>query len=274
MGLIVKCDYKLGLLFGMLLLACGLAAQEASVFDGDAEAQILAALNQSRAEAGVPPLKLDPKLTDAARPHTLLLAKRHVLSHQFPNEPPLTARLSNAGVIFTAAAENVGINTELSDVNNMFMRSPGHRANMLNAAYDAIGIGVVHMGSSYWITQDFAKLTPSLSAQQAEDEAAATFESKWKTNHSVAPKRATIEALRTFACETAKSGGRLHRPGATYEGKPPQEVVGFSTPDPSALSSQVDSVVQGAHINAYAVGACTPEQSGDPGQFWVVMAFF
>ncbi len=259
---------------GALVLAYSLAAQNVYVFDANGEARVLAELNQSRAEAGVPALKLDSKLTDAARRHALLLAKRHVLSHQFPGEPPLTERLRSAGLIFTAAAENVGINTELNDVNNMFMRSPGHRTNMLNPAYDAVGIGVVHMGPDYWVSEDFAKLTPSLSARQAEDEAAASFESRWKTNHSVAPKRIAIEAVRTFACETAKSGGKLHRAGFTYEGKQAQEVVGFSTPDPSALSTQVDAAMQNTHISAYAVGACTPEQFGDGGQFWIVMAFF
>lgn len=257
-----------------MLLACTVAAQDASVFDADGEAQVFADLNHSRAEAGVPSLKLDAKLTEAARRHALLLAKRHVLSHQFSGEPELVERLRSTGLILTAAAENVGMNTQLSDVNSMFMRSPGHRANMLNAAYDAVGVGVVHMGSSYWITEDFARLTPALSAQQAEDEAAASFESKWKTNHSLAPKRVTVDALRTFACQTAKSGGKLHRAGFTDDGKPAQEVVGFSTPDPSALSSQVDAVMQSTHVNAYAVGACTPEESGDGGQFWVVMAFF
>ncbi len=258
----------------MMLLAALLPAQDSSAFDADAEAQIFAALNQSRVEAGVPALKVDPKLAGAARRHALMLAKRHVLSHQFPGEPPLTERLRSAGLIFTAAAENVGMNTEVNDVNNMFMRSPGHRANMVNAAYDAVGIGVVHIGPDYWVTEDFAKLTPSLSAQQAEDEAAGSFESKWTATHSLAPKRVTVEALRTFACETAKSGGRLHRAGFTHEGKPAQEVVGFSTPDPSALSPQVDAAMQNTHISAYAVGACTPAQSGDPGQFWIVMALF
>ena len=270
----MKCDYRLVALLGVLLLACSLAAQNASVFDADAEAQILAELNQSRSEAGAPPLKLDSKLTDAARLHTLLLANRHALSHQFPNEPPLSTRLRNAGSIFTTAAENVGMNTELSDVNAMFMRSPGHRTNMLNPAYDAVGIGVVHKGSSYWITEDFAKLTPSLSAQQAEDEAAASFESRWKASHSSAPKRVISEEVRVAACQAAQSGGKARRTGFAYEGKAAQQVIGFSSPDPTALPSQVDAVIQSTHISAYAVGACTPEHSGELGQFWIVIAFF
>jgi len=259
---------------GLLLLTLSSAAQNASVFEAGGEAQILADLNQARSEAGVPPLKVDSKLSEAARQHALLLAKRHVLSHQFSGEPPLTERLRSTGLIFTAAAENVGINTQLSDVNDMFMRSPGHRANMLNSAYDAVGIGVVHTGPNYWVAEDFARLTPSLSAQQAEDEAAASFESKWKASHSVAPKRVTIEALRTSACQWAKSGGKSRGTEFRYEGKLAQQVVGFSTPDPSALAQQIDSLIKGNPIGAYAVGACTPEQHGDDGLFWVVMAFF
>ena len=271
---LVKNARKLILILGLLLLTVSSAAESSSVFDAEGEAQILADLNQSRAEAGVPPLKFDPRLTEAARSHTLLLAKRHVLSHQFAGEQPLTERLRATGLIFTAAAENVGMNTELDDVNSMFMRSPGHRANMLNGAYDAVGIGVVHVGPSYWITEDFAKLTPSLSAQQAEDQAAASFESKWKATHPAPPKRVTIAELRTAACEAAKSEARVRRSEFRFEGKLAQQVVGFSNPDPSSLPQQVASVIKSANITAYTIGACTPEQSGDQGQFWIVMAFF
>jgi hypothetical protein len=270
----VKCAPVFIAICVLILLAISLAAQSAPTFDSDGEAQILADLNRSRAEAGVPALKLDSKLTEAARKHTVLLAKRHVLSHQFPGEPALTERLRDTGLIFTAAAENVGMNSEIEDVNNMFMRSPGHRANMLNAAYDAVGIGVVHLGASYWMTEDFARLTPSLSAQQAEDEAATSFESRWKANHPAAPKRVNIADLRTSACEAAKSAGGVRRSEFRLEGKLAQQVVGFSSPDPSALPPQADAVIKSAHISAYAVGACIPEQSGDQGQFWMVMAFF
>jgi hypothetical protein len=257
-----------------LLLSVSVAADGPSRFDEDAEAQVLSALNHSRAEAGAPALKLDPALRDAARKHSMLLAQRNVLSHQFAGEPSLTDRLRAVGVFFTAASENVGINSSLDDVNSMFLRSPGHRANMLNPGYDAVGIGVVHRGRDYWVTEDFAALSPSLSVQQAEDEAAQSFELRWKKTHAVLPKRLTIDTLRTFACQTAKSEGKLRKTTITNDGKPARVVVGYSTPDPSSLASQVDSVISNASVSAYAVGACTPQQLGDGGQFWIVMAFF
>lgn len=257
-----------------LLFAAGVAAQSALPFDEEAEQQVLISLNQSRVEAGVPPLKLDDKLRDAARKHSALLAQRNVLSHQFPGEPSLRERLRSAGLFFTEAAENVGVNSQADDVNSMFMRSSGHRANMLNASYNAVGIGIVHRGRDYWVTEDFATLSPSLSDQEAEDKAAATFEARWKKTRETVPKRITLEAVRTFACQMAKSGGQMHKSGFTYEGKLSHEVVGFSTPDPSSLASQVDAIINSATVSEYAVGACTPQQSADGGQFWIAMAFF
>ena len=257
-----------------LFLAAGLTGQSPAPSDEEAEAQVLSALNQSRAEAGVPALQADDKLRDAARRHSLLLVQRNVLSHQFPGEPSLTQRLRAAGAFFSAAAENVGVNSQLADVNSMFLRSPGHRANMLSPAYNAVGIGVVHRGRDYWVTEDFAQLTPSLSAQQVEDEAARSFELKWKQSHSALPKRVNLDALRAFACQTAQSGGKLHKANISYEHSLAREVVGFSTPDPSSLAPQVDSVISNLSVAAYAVGACTPQESGSDGQFWIVMAFF
>ena len=136
--------------------------------------------------------------------------KHQALSHQFPGEPTLEERLRALSLLFTEAAENVGLNSELSDVNNMFLRSPGHRANMLNAVYDAVGIGVVQRGRYFWVTEDFAKLTPSLSAEQAEDEAAAALEtSNWKGTASPFPQAGSLACSAIFACQVAQAGGKL-----------------------------------------------------------------
>jgi len=257
----------------VLVLAPCLVAQTSPDFDDEAETSILTALNQSRTERGLPPLKIDPKLRDAARSHTVLLVQHRALSHQFPGEAPLHERLRSAGLYFTEAAENVGMNTALDDVNSMFLRSPGHRTNMLNAAYDAVGIGVLRAGRDYWLTEDFARLTPELSAEQAENQVAIAFESKWKEHHPTVLKRVSVHGLRELTCQIARSGGKLQSP-VDYEDHPSKEIVGYSTPDPSSLAPQVRSVLDQTHLSAYAVGACTPQESGSGSHFWIVMAFF
>ncbi len=230
----MKSAYKYVVVLSLALLATGAAVQAQVVSDSEAEARIFAELNHSREEAGKPPLTLDPKLTQAARNHSELLVKHQALSHQFPGESTLEERLRSVGLFFTDAAENVGLNSQLSDVNSMFLRSPGHRANMLNAVYDAVGIGVVQSGRDFWVTEDFAKLTPNLSAEQAEDQAAAALEARWKVAHAVPIKRVSLPALRSYACKVAQAGGKLQTT-FTYEDRPAKEIVGFSTPDPSSL---------------------------------------
>ena len=261
------------LLLAALRSPAFLNAQHPADFDSDAEAQIFSDLNASREQAGVSTLKLDPKLTDAAHRHASLLQQHREMSHQFQNEASLPQRLQAAGVFFSEAAENVGMNSDLDNVNDMFLASPGHRANMLNPAYTHVGIGVVHSGGDFWITEDFAKEPPSLSAEEAADEAARAFEAKWKQAHSVLLKRVTVSGLHALACETAK-GSRLQASTVTLGGEQVRQLLAFSTPSPSTLSARIDSIFQITQLRSYAVAVCTPQESADRGQFWVLMAFF
>jgi hypothetical protein len=268
---------KSGFRVGVVLLLAFVAAagsDQTTGFAPTAEERVLLELNQSRAEAGLPALKFDAKLQDAARRHSLLQQQHEQIAHQFSGEPPLMERLHATGLFFTDAAENVGMNTELYDINAAFLRSPGHRANMLSAAYDAVGIGIVRTASAYWVTEDFAKLTPALSAQQAEDMAAVALQTEWKRSHALPMKRVSVQGLRSTACYAAHNEGKLQPSSVTFAGQPAQQLAAFSTPDPSALTHRIDTVLQNTHVSAYAVAVCTPEQSGDYGQFWVVIGFF
>jgi hypothetical protein len=52
-----------------------------------------------------------------------------------------------------------GYGTDCSVHHEMFMNSPGHKANNLNAYYDHVGIGIIHdpsQGSKVWVTVVFA----------------------------------------------------------------------------------------------------------------------
>ena len=42
-------------------------------------------------------------------------------------------------------AENVGVGYSVQALHDAFMGSTGHRANILNASYNRVGIGVVHV---------------------------------------------------------------------------------------------------------------------------------
>ena len=73
-----------------------------------AAAQVLALINQTRAQAGLPPYEVDPNLMASALGHDLRMEDGCGLSHQCPHEPDLGARETAAGVHWTSAGENIG----------------------------------------------------------------------------------------------------------------------------------------------------------------------
>src|ERR1051326_8162633 len=108
-----------------------------------AEKQVFDQLNQERQKAGLPALEWNELAAEAARRHAALLAENATLSHQFTGEPSLAERLGAAGVRFTRAGENIARTEHIEDIHPALMNSPGHRANILNPHYNAVGIAVV-----------------------------------------------------------------------------------------------------------------------------------
>src|SRR5271168_1031025 len=62
--------------------------------DASAEQTLLTLANQSRRQAGAPPLTFDPGLAQAARIHAQAMLHAQQLSHQFDGEPSLPQRLA------------------------------------------------------------------------------------------------------------------------------------------------------------------------------------
>lgn len=91
-------------------------------------------LNESRAQAGLAPLDYDRTLSVRARTHTVRMLERGDIFHSSGVELRMTA--ANA----RAVAENVGVGTSPAFLHDAFMRSRGHRENILGD-YDAVGVG-------------------------------------------------------------------------------------------------------------------------------------
>src|SRR5450631_1726177 len=118
-------------------------------YDAEGERDLLSRANQSRADSGLPPLKMEDCLTVAARRHAALMAARQQLSHQFPGEPALSERFASAcSLHLDEAAENVAYANSPSDAHQAFMHSPAHRENLLHPSYNVAGIGVARRGST------------------------------------------------------------------------------------------------------------------------------
>jgi uncharacterized protein YkwD len=139
-------------------LVVGLAvAASAQEYSSRAERQLLAATNREREARGLPGLRWNQALAEAARRHAQIMVEHQTISHQFPGEPSLPTRATQAGVKFTALAENVAEAPSAAEIPNLWMHSPGHRANILDPSLDSIGIAVAERNGEFYAVQDFSK---------------------------------------------------------------------------------------------------------------------
>ena len=139
---------------------------------GSAATQVLALINQARSAAGLPALTVTAGLQASSAAHNQLMASGCGLSHQCPGEAALGARETAAGVIWTAAGENIGEGGPVADTSaaiakmavgltqSMLDEQPpddGHRMNILSGSFTHIGISVYRASSgTVWLTQDFS----------------------------------------------------------------------------------------------------------------------
>jgi uncharacterized protein YkwD len=130
--------------------------------DRDAENELLALANESRRQAGVPLLRMEHTLTEAARAHARLMVERQQLSHQFDNEPGLIERFIEAGLRLDRAAENVAFNSSAEKAAAALMLSAPHRQNLLNPQYNTAGIAAFWSNGRLYVVEDFAHKLPEL----------------------------------------------------------------------------------------------------------------
>jgi uncharacterized protein YkwD len=120
------------------------------------EAEMLVLVNNERAKAGLRPLAADPELTEVARRHSVDMFTRGYFAHVTPEGSDPFERMRRANVSFLAAGENLALAPTLQIAHTGLMNSPGHRANILQAAFGRVGIGIMDGGiHGLMITQDF-----------------------------------------------------------------------------------------------------------------------
>jgi Cysteine-rich secretory protein family len=238
------------------------------------EQELVKQLNASRREAGLPPLTANPKLTEAARKHSEMMAEQNKLSHVLPGEPAVAARIAATGLHFNRSGENVGYNTDFSGIHSGFMNSPPHRANILSPDYAEVGIGVVHDDKGvWWATQDFAHTLEQKSANQAEDLAAEKFAELRSAAGTPALKRINSTRLHDLACNMGHAGKLdprqvLSIPGVHY-------AITYNNSRPEALPSSANSLADKKGLTQYSVGACFVQEKSNPGgTYYVLMAFY
>lgn len=123
-----------------------------------AENKVIDLINVERTKAGCGKLRNDSRLQKAARAYSVRMAKENFFSHTSPDGGTFVQRIEAAGYPHGgAAAENIAYGyADAQAVVNGWMNSEGHRKNILNCSYKAVGVGLAYNGKNtpYW-TQDF-----------------------------------------------------------------------------------------------------------------------
>ena len=131
------------------------------------ENEVLRLTNEFRKKNGLKALVLDTNLDETADKHSKDMAKRDYFSHTGKDGSKPWDRAKREGYESGTVGENIAAGySSAKAVVDGWIASPGHRANMLNANYNEIGIGHYYEANDtgnvnyrhYW-TQVFGKGT-------------------------------------------------------------------------------------------------------------------
>lgn len=99
-------------------------------------------INAERTNAGLPALQAIRELAEVARRKSADMVENGYFSHDSPTYGSPFEMLKQFGITYKAAGENLAGNRSVEAAHKALMNSPGHRANILNASYTHIGIGI------------------------------------------------------------------------------------------------------------------------------------
>jgi uncharacterized protein YkwD len=223
----------------------GSAAFASSAFASPA-GDLATATNSARVSAGLPPLTVNAQLNAVAQAWANQLAAAGVLSHN----PGLRTDVAD----WTVLGENVGMAGDVPTVQNAFMHSPEHKANILDPRYTQMGVGSAT--SIYpsctcqvlWVVVDFRRPTTVTTAPVAAPKAPAPVKTAAKP---AAVKQAVVKtALKapTKVTTTATVPVVTQHVAATVTGP---ATTPSAAPSAAALQSQL-------------AASASPTSTGDP----------
>jgi len=216
--------------------------------------QLFALANQSRAQAGLGALTWDASLAQAAMRHCQRMAGEGEISHRYGGEADLSERSAAAGAHFSRIEENIAVGSRAEQIHEGWMNSPGHRANLLNAQIDRVGIAVVSAQGVLFAVADYSEAVPVLTAAQVESRVADLI-----AMSGVKVRQDPHDARLACPLDHGLPGG--------LNGGEPGFIMRWQGPDLGHLpQGLVNKLASGEYMQA-DVGACPAE--GEQGSFTV-----
>lgn len=234
-------------------------------------ATLLMLINYARAEAGLQALQLDDGLTRAATHHASVMAQKGQLSHQFPEEPDLSGRLAH--VRLDQAGENVVYDVTVQGAHEAFMGSRPHRTNVLDSAYNTVGIGIVENAGVIYVVEDFAHRVPDLKDDDAAERVAKQFNKLRQTAGNVDLLQVSNGQLQQITCSTAQRETPNGKALLALSGA--KIAASYATVDPDLLPETVARLSKLKGIGHFSVSACYARTPKYPtGLYWLSIVLF
>ena len=123
--------------------------------DREAAFEIFDLINAARISIGRAPLVWSDALADVGTGHAMEMYLDGYFAHSSPISGDVGDRVSDAGIHFSVAGENLALASTVTEVHEGLMNSPGHRANLEADFYDSIGIAVVRGPLGLMVVQVF-----------------------------------------------------------------------------------------------------------------------
>jgi uncharacterized protein YkwD len=103
-------------------------------------------LNKERENLGYQKLTIDENLTRVALKHSEDMFKRGYFSHYSPEGKDVGSRLGEKEVTYSIAGENLAFAPSVQRAHSGLMESEGHKRNILDPAFNKVGIGAIDGG--------------------------------------------------------------------------------------------------------------------------------
>jgi Cysteine-rich secretory protein family len=230
----------------LVVLMVAVSNGSAQTGPSPAEQTLLRLANQARAQRNLPSLRWDNSLSNAARAHLQWVVRNPTeLLHQYPGEPDLVTRGATAGGHFGTIAENIGGHGDNpAGLQQIWMTTPTHRANLLDPNLNLVGIAVIEDQGLLYAVEDFARDVPALTPDSVEHQV-----SKLLQAQGLAPAASNEDARKTCTMPQGQAGS-------------PKLVIQWDGSDISHLPDAVLQQLDKTKFTSAAVGACPGQQRG------------
>jgi uncharacterized protein YkwD len=250
--------------------------------DSAAENELFEAANKSRELAGVPPLRMEQSLREAARAHARRMIASERLDHQFSGEPSLIERIAlvtppvgplKASLKIDRAGENLVYSGRVPEAHETLMGSAPHRDNLLDRGFNIAGVAAIWSKCRLYVVQDFAHEVPSYSAAQAEERVGLAVDEMRQQAGLPELVQLTPPKLDEAACSLARENRPNAHLLATAYGN--RRIITYTQSHPEVLPQAALPLLGDPSARQFAVGACYARNAAYPtGTYWVAILLY